>query len=124
MKNLIIALSLLFAVGASAQAKKAAPKTKPATAAAVSAAPVSDEAKVKKNVADLNAVVPLSDDQKVMMTGLFTRKYQMFKEDGTAPDKKANIARIIERKLDASFDSHTMETIKANKALFASLVGE
>ncbi len=128
MKNLIIALSLLFAVGATAQVKKAAPKAKPVAAKTVAPAPMSDEARVQKNLKDLNAATPLTDDQKEMFKGLFVRKYEMYHTEAggqeLSAERKAIVAKIIERKLEASLDGNSFAAIKANNVLFSSLINE
>ncbi|AWA28734.1 hypothetical protein HYN48_00755 [Flavobacterium magnum] len=122
MKNLIIALSLFFAVGASAQAKKPLTSAKVPSKATVAAAPtMTNLEKAKKNTAELNAFTPLSMERQAVFTELFTTKYKMMADAGDSADRKQIVSQIIARKLEASLDGETFEKVKSNEALFKSL---
>ena len=121
MKNLIIALSLLFAVSASAQAKKAAPAK--AVKTEVVKAKLSNEEAARKNVQDLNAYAPINEVQQTNLQMLFTTKYKWLNENGElSAERKAYIADIIGKKLEATLQGPTYEKVKANTALYNSLV--
>lgn len=122
MKKLIIAMSLLFALGASAQA----PKTAPAAASAAVTTQMSIQTKAKKNVEALNAFTPLNEATKVNMLDIFVTKYKIYNELGAhpAPERRTYIAGIVESKLQAALEPGTFAAVKANSALFKSLVDE
>ncbi|AWI24537.1 hypothetical protein [Flavobacterium pallidum] len=122
MKNLIIAFSLFFAVGASAQAKKQLTPAKATPKAAVVAAPkLTNLEKAQKNVADLNAFIPLSAEKQATFTELFTTKYKMLEGAGDSADRKQIISYQIARKIEASIDAESFEKIKSNETLFQKL---
>lgn len=123
MKNLIIALSLFFALGANAQTKKVAPAKPAATATPiVKTRPANDEA-AKKNVEDLSKVITLTDERKAVFQELFTTKYRMLYNNGElSAERKAYVSQIIEKKIEASLDAESFQKVKANTALFQSLV--
>jgi len=124
MKNLIIALSLFFAVGVNAQAKKRTVKTvtKTPVKEVVVNAKLSNEEMAKKNVADLAAFTPLTEQRKADFLGLFTTKYKMLNENGAlSEERKQIIYTTIERKLEGSLDGAAFEKLKANTVLFKSL---
>lgn len=116
MKNLIIALSLFFALGANAQTKKAAVKKQVVTEK------VSNEAAAQKNITALAAFTPLKPEMQNMLLELFTTKFRML-NDGTEVtlERKNYVSEVVTRKLEATLDAATFEKIKANKALFQSL---
>jgi len=122
MKNLIIALSLFFALGANAQAKKTAP-AKPAAAKPVVASRIPNDEAAKKNVADLSNFITLTDERKAVFQELFTTKYRMLLNNGElSAERKVYVSQIIERKIEASLDAETFQKVKANTVLFQSLI--
>jgi hypothetical protein len=122
MKNLIIAFSLFFAVGASAQAKKAVTSTKTVTKTTVAVAPqLSNLEKAQKDMAALNAFTPISAEKQAMFTELFTTKYKMMDQAGDSAERKQTVSDIIARKIEASIDAMTYEKIKSNTVLFKKL---
>ena len=124
MKNLIIALSLFFALGANAQAKKAKATVVPAkTISTPAVAPkLSNEAAAKKNIQDLNAFVTLTPEKQASLTELFVTKQRMMTDAGDSADRKKIVSEIIERKLEATLDGPTFTKVKANTALYQSLI--
>ena len=119
MKNLLLALSLFFAVGINAQTKKNVVK------AQVVSVKISDAEKAKKNVSDLNAFTPIEIGTQNILLELFTTKYKMFAEggsEGLSPERKSIVSSVIERKLEATLDGVIFEKIKSNTVLFKSLV--
>ena len=123
MKNLIIILSLFFTIGSFAQAeKKSSEKTKSALKS-VQFTPNTPEESGLKNITDLEKFIPLNQETRAMLLELFTTKYRMFNEVGDMSfERKAIISESIESKLQSSIDEVTFKKIKANKALFATLI--
>ena len=126
MKNLIIALSLFFALGANAQAKKAKATITPVkttTATTVAAAPkLTGEAAAKKNIQDLTAFVTLTPEKQASLTELFKTKQRMMTDAGDSAERKQVVSEIIGRKLEATLDSETFAKVKGNNTLYQSLV--
>lgn len=125
MKNLIIALSLFFALGANAQAKKAKATVTPVktSAPAVVAAPkLSNEAAAKKNIQDLTAFVTLKPETQASLTELFKTKQRMMTDAGASEERKQIVSEIISRKLEATLEADTFAKVKANTALYQSLI--
>src|SRR6187402_334114 len=124
MKNLIIALSLFFALGANAQAKKAKASVAPAktiTAPVATAPKLSNEEAAKKNIQDLTAFVTLTPEKQASLTELFKTKQRMMTEAGTA-ERKQIVSEIISRKLEATLDGDTFTKVNSNTALYQSLI--
>ncbi|OYU81628.1 MAG: hypothetical protein CFE23_03920 [Flavobacterium sp. BFFFF1] len=121
MKNLIIAFSLLFAVGVSAQSKTTIIPNSAAGKTTV-AAPKSNVEKAKQNTADLNAFTPLSTEKQAIFTELFTTKYRMMTDAGDSAERKQIVSGIIAKKLEATLDGPTFEKVKNNTALFQKLI--
>ncbi|MDI1257283.1 MAG: hypothetical protein PSV16_14410 [Flavobacterium sp.] len=123
MKNLIIALSLFFALGANAQAKKAIVTPVKTPAPAVVAAPkLSNEAAAKKNIQDLTAFVTLKTETQASLTELFKTKQRMMTEAGDSAERKQIVSEIISRKLEATLEADTFAKVKANTTLYQSLI--
>lgn len=121
MKNLIVALSLLFAVSVSAQAKKQT--TYKVVAGSVKYTPSTPEQDGLKNITELEKTISLNPDQKAMLQELFTTKYRMLTENGVLSVERKNIiSDAIASKLASSVDAGTLSKIKANKALYSSLI--
>ncbi len=119
MKKLIIVFSLFFALGVSAQDRKTATAN---TASSVKANPSKEEI-AKSNLANLVSFVPIDGEKQHMLFDLFVTKNKMLNAEGTpSAEKKAEVARIIERKLEATLDGPTFAKVKANTELFNSLV--
>lgn len=122
MKNLILTVSLIFVLGASAQSKKPTPKTAvaPKTVATVK---VSNEVAAAKNLADLNAFTPLQPEMKAMMLELFTTKHRMLTESGElSAERKATVSQIISAKLEGTLDPAVFAKVKTNTTLYNSLI--
>ncbi|MGK4567135.1 hypothetical protein [Flavobacterium sp. 3HN19-14] len=123
MKNLIIALSLFFALGANAQAKKAKATAAPAKAIPATVAPkLTGEAAAKKNIQDLAAFVTLTPEKQASLTELFVTKQRMMTEAGASAERKEVVSEIIGRKLEATLDGETFAKVKANTTLYQSLI--
>lgn len=121
MKNLIIALSVFFALGANAQAKKAVVKKAPVAVQQAAPAKLTNDDAAQKDVNDLNAFTPIKPGKQADLLGLFKTKRKMLDRVGDSPERKEVIYKSIEAKLEASLDGPTFEKIKANTALFQQL---
>ncbi len=129
MKNLIIALSVLFTVSLNAQVKKAPAKTAVKTEATKQVSTVKEKLSVeqaaKKDIDALAAFVSLSEERKFHFRGLFETKHRMLTSDspeGLTPETKASVSKMIEGKFESSIDKESFEKIKANKPLFYQLM--
>lgn len=121
MKKYILAITIfVFSIKSNAQVKKAV-VTKSATTT-VSANKTTNEVKAQKNVADLKAFTPLTDEKSSILLGLFKTKFNMLDEAGSSIERRKVVNQIIERKLESAFDSATFEKLKSNTTLFKSLV--
>lgn len=116
MKNLIIALALFFAVGATAQTKKTT-STK-----VVTTTKLSPEMAAKKNVADLVAFTPLSAEQQSTLEGLFTSKYMNLQSGELSDERKNIVYESVSRKLETVLDPAVFAKVKANTKLYNSLI--
>ena len=120
MRNLIIVLSVFFAFSASAQTKKVGVIKAPASTV-VSTQKTSPEVAAKKNIADLIAFTPITDEMKPILLELFTTKYKIISDAELSVERKSYIAEMISRKLEATLDNATFEKIKSNAVLFKNL---
>ena len=126
----IIALTALLALGvgfsANAQQKKVTPKAAttvvalPTTESAIAAA-------AKKNVATLNGVIALKDNEKQMFQGLFETKYKMLNRvaaEGNKEEAKQQVYTSIDGKLRAYFKADSMALLEAKPAILKELTHE
>lgn len=120
MKNLIVALSLFFVIGAVAQTKK--PLKTPIKKIEVQKAPETPEIGALKNISDLEQFMPLKPEMREMLQQLFQTKYYMLKDAGDSAERKSIVAQSITAKLQSTVDNATFNKIKANKVLFESLI--
>ena len=123
MKNLILALSLVFALGANAQTKKTVPVKAPKTVVAAPKVKISDEDAAKKNLADLNSFTTLTPEKQAVFLELFNTKFRMLHKNGElTPERKTYVSQVISRKIEGSLDAQTFEKVKANTTLYQSLI--
>ncbi len=114
-------MTLLCTLGAVAQTKKATPS--PVVKTAIVAEKLSPNEAAEKNVNDLNAFSPLSNDQKALLLGLFKTKHEMLLDaDQYSAERKAVLAQNIASKMESVLPADVMKKVKANTMLFQSLV--
>lgn len=122
MKNSIFAFIILCGIAANAQAKKVEIKTAPSVAV-VTTEKLSFEAIAQKNVADLAAFTPLTKDAKNLLLELFTTKGRMLEgSEQFSPERKAVVTQAIASKMESVLAPEVMLKLRANTALFKSLV--
>ena len=122
MKNLIIAVSLFFAICSSAQAVKKAPQKVKYQAGTAKWTPSSPEEGGLSNIISLEQFIPLKPEMKAMLQELFTTKYRMLSEVGDSAERKSIVSQAIAEKLQSTVDPQTFEKIKSNKALYTTLI--
>ena len=123
MKNLIIALSLIFALGASAQAKKSKTTVNAPARTEVSNPQITVEAAAQKNVSDIAAFTPINAETQRALKELFTTKYSMLSENGElSAERKREITHSMEYRLSLIFDPATIAKVKSNTKLYNSLI--
>lgn len=119
-KILIVLLVVLgFSISSSAQIKKAT------TTSAIKASKtdvLSTEMQAQKNVSDLAAFMKLTPQDSENFLGLFKTKIKMYTTAGNSVEQRSEVARIIAAKIAATIDGPSFEKLKANTALFKSLV--
>jgi len=123
MKNLILALSLFFALGASAQSKsnKTANPTPATTQTTDSRASIKDFA--QKNLDQLIAFTPVNAETKEALRELFVSKYNLLKEiEGLPAERKNVVTQSMEYRLSLLLDPAAFERLKTNKELYNSLI--
>lgn len=120
MKNLIIAASLFFAIGATAQTKKSVP-SQTAAANVVSPVKLNAEEAGKKDAANVAAFVTVSPESLVKLEQLFKTKHKMLDGD-LSTERKQIISKSIEKKLESIIYGADMEKLKANTKLYQSLI--
>ena len=122
MKNSIFAFILFCGIAANAQANKVDIKIVPSSTAAPSEK-LSFEAIAQKNVLDLAAFTPLTKDAKSLLLELFTTKGRMLEgSEQFSPERKAVVAQAITSKMESVLAPAVMVKVRANAALFKSLV--
>ncbi|WP_333600677.1 hypothetical protein [Flavobacterium sp.] len=107
MKKLIAALTLLlaFTINANAQDKKV----------------LSSAEQGKKEAADLTAYLGLNETQNADFARLFEQKHQTL-EEALTPERKKELARVIEAKIRASLDADQTNKLEKNPELFKRLI--
>lgn len=118
MKNIFVALALFFALGASAQAKKAAVKPAPTTQEATT-----PDAAAQKDLTALSAVVTIKDNVKPEVLKLLVTKHRDLQSNGAAlsDDRKMHLANYVAGRLELLLGAADFAKVKANTALFAQL---
>lgn len=108
MKKIIAALTLFlaFSINANAQDKTA----------------LSPEAKGKNQALELTKFMNLSEDYTNGFTALFIEKFTVLDNKNTSPERKAEMLRVVEAKIRASFDAKQMEKLEKNTDLFKRLI--
>lgn len=123
MKKFILAITILvFSINSNAQVKKAVVTKSATSTTTVNANKATNEVKAQKNVADLKAFTPLTDEMSSILLGLFKTKFNMLDEAGSTIERRQVVNQIIERKLESTLDGATFEKVKSNATLFKSLV--
>lgn len=123
MKKFILAITILvFSINSNAQVKKAVVTKSATSTTTVNANKATNEVKAQKNVADLKAFTPLTDEMSSILLGLFKTKFNMLDEAGSTIERRQVVNQIIERKLESTLDGDTFEKVKSNATLFKSLV--
>lgn len=122
MKNSIFTFILLCGIAANAQAKKVDIKTA-ASATAVTTEKLSFETIAQKNVSDLAAFTPLTKDAKNLLLELFTTKGRMLEgSEQFSVERKAIVTQSITSKMESVLAPEVMVKLRANDALFKSLL--
>ena len=108
MKKIITALTLVlvFSINANAQDKKT---------------PSSAE-KGKKEATELTKYLELNETQNADFERLFEQKHRTLEESDLSPERKVELARVIEAKIRASLDAKQTEQLEKNSVLFKKLI--
>ena len=123
MKKIIALFVFMLAFGltASAQQKKATQ----AAAATTKTANVNEQAIKKAAVKDVTAmkeVIELDSRDQESMLGLFEHKHRELQQNGElSPERKANLAQIIEAKIKATLNADQIEKLQKTPALMKKL---
>lgn len=121
MKNLMIALSLFFALGASAQSKMKRPAA--VTPTTTVDPQVAVEKAALKNVNDLVAFTPVNSQIQTALKELFVEKQNLLMQvAGLSQERKDVAMQGIEFKLSILLEPDTFAKVKSNKTLYQSLI--
>jgi hypothetical protein len=106
MKKLFFTLSLIFALSlsANAQDRKAVPQEL-----------------AKKEVSTLAEMVGLTSQQTEDLYRLFEQKYVTLADPAMSAERKAEMSRIVDMKLEATLTGAQIEKLKANKKEYEAL---
>lgn len=109
MKKLFFTLSLLFAfaINASAQDSK-----------------MSAEALAKKEVSTLSELVGLTGTQTTDLYRLFEQKYQTLADKNLSAERKTEVIRIVELKLQATLTEEQNKKYAAGKAEYDKVMSQ
>ena len=121
MKNIIYTIVLLCGFFSFAQAKK---PTMTVTSVSPNAKmeALSPEAKAAKNLAELNAFIPLNKTSSNLLLELFTTKANMLaNSEGFSQERRDVVAQIVTSKMESVLPADAMAKIKGNAALLKSL---
>jgi len=119
MKNLIIALSLFLALGASAQTKT----SKTTTARETTDPKIAFETAAQKDVNNLIAFTPVSSETQTALKELFINKHITMKDIvGLSQERKDVVVQGMEYRLSILLEPATFEKLKSNKDLYRSLI--
>lgn len=120
MKNIFIALALFFALGASAQVKKAAVKQTPAQQAPSKELTPLEAA--QKDYEALNAFVAIKESAKGNLIKLFETKHRDAKTTASlSNERKTALSEYLAARLEMYLGAEEYAKLKGNTALFAKL---
>lgn len=122
MKKLIAALTIMlaFTINANAQDKKSATAAEKAKSESINKQFTAVE-KAKKEATELTLLLGLSDTQNADFYRLFEQKHRTL-ESNLTPERKAELARVIEAKIRASLDENQMGKLEKNPELLQKLI--
>lgn len=109
MKKLIFTLSLFFALTLSASAQDSK---------------MSPEALAKKEVTTLSEIVGLTGSQPADLYRLFEQKYQTLADKNLSAERKAEVNRIVELKLQATLTEEQNKKYAAGKAEYDKVMSQ
>jgi len=120
MKNIFVALALFFALGASAQVKKA-----PVKQASASKAPAKELTTLEAGQKDfdaLNAFVTVEESSKANLVKLFESKHRDLRSSATlSEERKTVLSSYIAARLEEFLGAEKFAKVKGNAALFSKL---
>ena len=116
MKNIIVALALFFALGASAQSTPA--KNTAATKT------ISAEAAAEKDLKDLVAFVNIDEQLRPDVLKLFITKHREIdaNKNELSPERKAYFIEYLSARLEGFIGAADFAKVKANTVLYNQLV--
>lgn len=115
MKNIFVALTLFFALGASAQVKKTTVKETPVKeVTAIEAG--------QKDFDALNAFISVKESAKANLVKLFETKHREMKTVATlSEERKTILSQYIAGRLEMLLGAEDYAKVKGNTALFTKL---
>ena len=111
MKKIIALLTLLlaFSINANAQEKSGYDNMNPTE-------------KGKKQASELSEYLGLDATMTENFFRLFEQKFTIIDDKNIQPERKAELARIIEAKIRGTLDGNQMEKLEKNPELFKKLI--
>lgn len=117
MKNIFVALALFFALGASAQVKKAPVKATPVKAAP--AKELTSLESAQKDFEALNAFINVADESsKANLIKTFETKHSVA---GLSQERKDIVSQYVVSRLEELLGADGFAKLKTNKKLFSKL---
>lgn len=124
MKKIIalLVVTLAFSLGANAQQKR------DVHAVQMSTLDANAQEKIKQaalaDIAELTKVVALDNQKKDIYTSLFETKHRMYVSANNEPERNAQVARIVEAKLNAGLSADDIKKINNTPGLMKKLTGK
>lgn len=124
MKKIIalLVVMLAFSLGANAQQKR------DVHAVQMSTLDANAQEKIKQaalaDIAELTKVVALDNQKKDIYTSLFETKHRMYVSANNEPERNAQVARIVEAKLNAGLSADDIKKINNTPGLMKRLTGK
>jgi hypothetical protein len=79
-------------------------------------------AKGKKQAAELTEYLSLDQTMNQNFAMLFERKWEIMDDKNATPERKAELARVVEAKIRGTLDGNQMEKLEKNPELLKRLI--
>lgn len=117
MKNLIVALTLIFSLGICAQTKSTS------TTREITTTKITPEMSAKKDVATVSTIFPIDSKTQTALQGILTSKYEiLYNNKDLSSERKTTLSESISSQIESVLGKAIFAKIKTDQVLYESLV--